>query len=71
MIKEAVQPILDQYAMGIIQKITLEKVAFGNRAPQIMGTLLASFAEFACQRYLPRICDQLVRLVQGLGLLRD
>jgi hypothetical protein len=40
MIKETVQPILDQYAMGIIQKITLQKVAFGNRAPQIMGVRL-------------------------------
>lgn len=38
LIKEKVQPILDQYAMGIIQKLELKEVAFGNKAPQVTGT---------------------------------
>lgn len=37
LIKETVQPILDQYAMGIVQKITLETIRFGRKAPQIIG----------------------------------
>jgi Ca2+-dependent lipid-binding protein len=40
LIKQKVQPILDQYAMGIIQKLELKEVAFGNKAPQIMGVRL-------------------------------
>jgi len=32
-----VQPILDQYAMGIIQKLELKEVAFGNKAPEVTG----------------------------------
>ena len=31
------QPILDQYAMGVIQRIVLKTVAFGTKAPQITG----------------------------------
>jgi hypothetical protein len=42
MIKQTVQPILDQYAMGIIQKITLQTVAFGNKAPQVDGVRLTA-----------------------------
>ena len=37
-IKESVQPILNEYAFGIIQKITLESIRFGDKAPQITGT---------------------------------
>jgi len=40
LIKEKVQPILDQYAMGVIQRIVLKTVAFGTRAPQITGVRL-------------------------------
>ncbi|KAG0617318.1 hypothetical protein M758_5G181100 [Ceratodon purpureus] len=45
MIKQTVQPILDQYAMGIIQKLELKEVAFGNKAPQITGVRLTEGLE--------------------------
>jgi hypothetical protein len=38
-----VQPILDQYAMGVIQRIVLKTVAFGTRAPQITGMVYVTF----------------------------
>jgi hypothetical protein len=41
-IKQTVQPILDQYAMGVIQKLELKKVQFGNKAPQITGTCVCN-----------------------------
>ncbi|KAH8960904.1 hypothetical protein BDL97_05G022100 [Sphagnum fallax] len=37
LIKEQVQPILDQYPLGIIEKIILKTVQFGNAAPEILG----------------------------------
>jgi hypothetical protein len=45
LIKEKVQPILDQYAMGIIQKLELKEVAFGNKAPQVTGVRLTAGLE--------------------------
>ncbi|XP_024367897.1 synaptotagmin-5 isoform X2 [Physcomitrium patens] len=45
LIKEKVQPILDQYAMGIIQKLELKQVAFGNKAPQVTGVRLSEGLE--------------------------
>ncbi|KAG0569737.1 hypothetical protein M758_6G108800 [Ceratodon purpureus] len=48
-IKETVQPILDQYAMGIIQKITLQSIRFGKKAPIITGV-----------RFVPSVEDETV-----------
>jgi hypothetical protein len=37
LIKEQVQPILDQYPMGVIDRIILKTIQFGRRAPKILG----------------------------------
>jgi hypothetical protein len=42
LIKEQVQPILDQYPLGIIEKIILKTVQFGNAAPEILGRFAAN-----------------------------
>jgi hypothetical protein len=44
LIKEQVQPILDQYPMGVIDRIILKTVKFGKRAPEILG-------RFSCVNY--------------------
>jgi hypothetical protein len=33
--------------MGVIQKLELKTVAFGNRAPQVMGTCCTDFLFFS------------------------
>lgn len=37
LIKGEVQPILDKHAMGVIQRLVLQTVAFGSNAPHITG----------------------------------
>ncbi|CAK9226235.1 unnamed protein product [Sphagnum troendelagicum] len=48
LIKEQVQPILDQYPLGIIEKIILKTVQFGNAAPEILGIKVSPNGEDEC-----------------------
>ncbi|CAM6044581.1 unnamed protein product [Sphagnum compactum] len=48
LIKEQVQPILDQYPMGVIERIILKKVQFGKRAPEILGIKVSPGGEDEC-----------------------
>ncbi|CAM6026036.1 unnamed protein product [Sphagnum balticum] len=48
LIKEQVQPILDQYPLGIIAKIIFKTVQFGNAAPEILGIKVSPNGEDEC-----------------------
>jgi Ca2+-dependent lipid-binding protein len=48
LVKEQVQPILDQYPLGVIDRIILKTVQFGKRAPEILG-------RFFCVNYFQLI----------------
>jgi hypothetical protein len=46
LLKAQLQPLLNQYAMGIIQKFSLQHLTLGKKAPRFDGELKILHTEF-------------------------